>query len=162
MTITSIVAAMNFNVLEQITLGFAASNVPDQVQPIYSYAGGTGSNQCDLHWEATGVTLAAGANVTYTLSALTDAIPRTVAFAHIKGLLITTTTRTAGDYLTTGGAATHAWTNGPAETVYGATFHVADLIDGWAVASGSNDQLKITNSGSHSITFSIAAFGTST
>src|ERR1017187_2655786 len=101
MTITSILAAFNYYVLESIGLGFGSQNFPDQLQPSYTFTAGTGSKQGDQHWEATAVTLLASASVTYALSALTVSQGRTVAFGHVKGMLVTTSTRSAGDYLTT-------------------------------------------------------------
>ncbi len=164
MNITATVA-INYQVNEQISLGYASQYFQDQDQPSYAFTNGTGSNQADLHWEKTGVTLAAGASTTYTLSALTDDLGRSVAFVDVAAIAVRCTTRTAGDYLTLGNATTHSWTPiwgaTGTEKCYGYLLKVADLTDCFAVASGTSDQLKIVNSGSNSITFSIAILGRS-
>jgi hypothetical protein len=152
---------------ESLSLGLAATALVDALSaPSYTFTNGTGASQIDLHWEKAGnsaVTLAAGASVTYTLSALADDIGRTVAFARVRRLSLRITAKTGGDYLTVGGAATNPWTAPWSGTVTvrdylldvaaGATAHV--------VSAGSSDQLKITNSGSNPLTFEVALSGAS-
>ena len=158
----------NFSVVETLTYGAASQNVPNTVVPVYTFTNGNGTaapNLCDDFFVHT-YTLAAGASVTLTLSALTDDLGRTVAFVNVDALLVQSTTRTAGDYLTLGNAAADPWTaflGGTTPTMkhFGLTLILADNTDGFAVASGSNDQLKITNSGSNSMTFKVGIFGRS-
>jgi hypothetical protein len=169
----------NITVSDQITevLSLGSINGPVQAtsSPQYQFTNGTSTSGTvpyviDLHWELSGVnsvTLASGASVTYTLSALTDTEGRTIAFARVHKLLIWLVTRTDGDYLIVGNAATHPWTglcsSGTATlSVYDALAAVAANAVGLVVTSGSSDQVKIHNSGSASITFGINAAGCST
>ena len=153
-----------FSVTENLVYGLASQAIQNAGGASYSFANGTGSAQIDLHFEKKGVTLAAGASVTYTLSALTDDLGRTVALQHVKSITIHTTTRTAGDTLAVGNAASHPWGGFVGSST--STYTVYDLdekvsIEGVAVTTGSADQLKITNAGSNSITFDFQVTGTS-
>lgn len=113
------------------------------------------------------VTLTAGASVTYTLTALVDPMGRTVTFAGgVRGFWIRVLTRTAGDFLTVGAAATNPWTamfagTTPAIKVFKFFCVEVDLTDKYAVTAASNEQLKIVNSGSNSITFELGLVGCS-
>jgi hypothetical protein len=167
---------VNDTVVEQLTYGSvktAASSVPSPA-PVYSFTngtstGGTVAGVIDLWYDQanlTAVTLAPSASITYTLSALTDDAGRAVAYARIRRLQVFVTSKTAAsnDALTLGGAASHAWT-----AAFSGTATVRDfweVVDnspaGLPVASGSNDQLKITNSGSNPITFFLRTSGCST
>lgn len=113
------------------------------------------------------VTLASGATVTYTLTALTDALGRATTFAGgVRGFWIKVTARTAGDFLTVGAAGTNPWVSmfagtTPALKVFKYFCIEADLTDKYAVTASSNEQLKITNSGSNSMTFELGLIGCS-
>lgn len=158
----------NFTIIESLAYGAAAANVPTTLIPVYSFTNGNGTsapNLADDFFVHT-YTLAASASVTLTLSALTDDLGRAVAFAKVAALLIQTTTRTAGDYLTVGNAALHPWLaflggTTPTFRVYALDLQVVDNIDGFAVGADTSDQLLITNSGANSITFKVALFGRS-
>ena len=160
--------SVNWSVVESLAYGAASANVPNTILPTYAFTNGNGTatpNLCDDFFVHT-YTLAAAASVTLTLSALTDDLGRTVAFVNVDSLIIQSVTRTAGDYLTVGNAASNAWTaimggTTPIYKVYGLDLKVADNIDGFAVSSGSSDQLKIVNSGSNSLTFKVGIFGRS-
>jgi hypothetical protein len=156
--------ALTYRINETLAYGLASESVQSEVLPSFALAAGTGSDQADLHWSKSGVQLTATGTTTYTLSALADDLGRTVALAKVKALLIYPTTRSAGDKLIVGAAASHPW-NGPwgtgAKEVKALYLDVADLTDNWAVSSGSSDQLQITASGSNAITFDIAVVGTS-
>lgn len=153
------------------------SNFPvtETQAPAYQYTNGTSTAGTvagvnDLHIEFSGVnavTLAASASVTYTLSAMTDVAGRSIAFARVTKFLLWLVTRTDGDVLTVGNAGTHPWT--AINSSGTATITVADALcvvsaqkAGLVVTSGSNDQVKITNTGSHSITFALQIAGCST
>jgi hypothetical protein len=158
---------LQFQVLETVTAGLAvAQGLTFEKLSTTSFSAGTGADQADLHWEKKAVTLAAGASVTYTLSALADDLGRAVALVGVRALLIEITARTAGDYLTVGNAGTNPWAapfGGGTQTakVFKRLLLVADKTDKYAVAAGSSDQLKITNSGAASVTFDVAAVGVS-
>ena len=128
---------------------------------------GTGWLVLDEPWQTWSPTLYQAATVTYTLTALTDALGRSATFAGgVRGLWIRVTSRTAGDYLTVGAAGTNPWTSmfggtTPTIKVFKFLCVAADLTDEYAVTASSNEQLKITNSGSNSITFEIGLIGCS-
>ncbi len=158
---------VKYLVTETVNAGIAAAQsllFPSDVETVLG--SGIASDQADLHWGKKEVVLASGASITYTLSALTDDLGRSVALVKTRLLLIRVLARTAGDYLTIGNAASNPWAapfGGSTQTVkvHHTLLWLADKSDGFAVASGSSDQLKILNSGSNAITFSIAIVGTS-
>lgn len=160
---------INLTIVEQLTLGFVTSPVQDQILPVFALTAGVGSSQNDLHYEDVGRVLAAGSTETYILSALSDSQGRTIAFVKVRVFMIEITARTAADYLTVGdpgGVGTHVWTaivGGATQSfkVFDFEMKIAQLTDGFAVTSGSNDQIRITNSGANPITYNFALTGTS-
>jgi hypothetical protein len=162
---TSLQVALSL--VETLTVGLTSAPITDSVSPTYTLTAGTATGQNDLHWEQPATTLAAGASQTFVLSGLTDLLGRTVAFAKVRIFLIQITSRTAGDYLTldVSSGVTHPVTSilggtNPTEKVYDLCLKVAVQTDGFAIAIGSADQIKITNSGSNPITFVVALAGT--
>lgn len=161
--------SIGLTVVEQLTLGFVTTPIQDQVLPVFNLTPGVGANQNDLHYEDVARVLAAGSTQTYTLSALTDVQGRTIALVKVRIFMIQVTARTAGDFLTVGdpgGVGTHVWTaivGGSTQSfkVFDMELKVAVNTDGFAVTSGSNDQIRVTNSGSNPITFNFAVVGTS-
>lgn len=129
------------------------------------------SNGVEAYWTKSGtlaVTLAASGTVTYTLTALTDALSRTVTFAGgVRVFWVQVTSRTAGDFLTMGQAGTAPWTSmfvgtTPGIKIYKKLQIEVDLTDKYAVTAASNEQLKFTNSGTHPLTFEIGMAGCAT
>jgi hypothetical protein len=155
--------AVTLTTIENVPLGSGINNtIIGQLNN--SFASGSGSAQCQWHYEDLGRVLTAGSNQTYTLSALVDTLGRTVALTSVRYLLLIVMARTAGDYLVLGNAALHAW--GPMFDTSTDTLKIFDvfllpafLTDGYAVASGSSDQLKIHNGGSNSITYNLYVAG---
>jgi hypothetical protein len=158
------------SITETLTFGATSTQVSATIgvaapTSLYSWISGTGSGAVDLRWEHS-YTLAASASTTLTLSALTDDLGRAVAFARVRKLLILITAMTGNDFLTVGSATTNPWTapvGGGTQTIV-----VRDLLllvgagsTAYVVTAGSNDQLKIVNSGSASITFTVAISGAS-
>ena len=169
----------NVTISDQITEVLSLGAIHEPVQgvssPNYQYTNGTSSsgtvaNQIDLHWElsgATAVTLAASASVTYTLSSLTDSATRPITLARVMKFFVWLISRTDGDYLSVGNAASHPWTginsSGTATIpVHDALCIVSADKAGLVVSSGSADQVMITNAGSNPITFGINISGCST
>jgi hypothetical protein len=158
--------AVNNTVTEVLSLGTAvAANLQEVSQPTYSYGTGVTAASIDFVFQRT-YTLAAGASTTLVLSALTDDIGRTIAFARIKTLEIKITAKTANDALTVGAAATNPIASlmggtTPTFTVRRYFLDVADDAAGFVVTSGSSDQLKLTNSGTASMTFVVSISGCS-
>jgi hypothetical protein len=144
------------------------SSLPGTLTASYDLVSGNTNTALAIDQEfckgATTVTLNASASVTYTLTALTDDIGRSKSFANgVRGLSIYVTSRTAGDFLTIGAAATNTWTG--LISINTATVKVFDFFatavastDKYAVSAG-NDQFKITNGGSNPITFKLATWG---
>jgi hypothetical protein len=133
--------------------------------PSYTFTTGVVATAVDLHYEHD-FTLANGVSTTLVLSALTDDLGRTVAFAKIKRFSIYITSKTGNDFLTVGAAASNPIVSlmggtTPTTIVRGYELKVANDTNGFAVAAGSADQLKILNSGSASMTFTVAISGTS-
>ena len=164
MIITSSISVES-GITETLSFGTASLPVQSNLNTSYSFGSGTTTGCTDLHWEKKAVQLAAGNSVTYTLSALTDDLSRAVAMAKVRELLLVVTTRTSGDTLLVGEASTNPWLAIVDGTTPG--IKVADLLhlvssaDGYAVGAGTSDQLKITNSGSHTIVFTLRLNGTS-
>jgi hypothetical protein len=156
-------------VTETLTTNFG-STVSDYTLPLsISYVSGNSANSLAInasfiHGTNT-VTLATGANATYTLTSLTDDAGRSVTMAGgVRMLVLYVTSRSAGDYLTVGAAGTNPWTSPfsgttPALKVYDLLVLGVGSTDKYTVAAGSNEQLKITNSGSNSITFKVGILG---
>lgn len=154
------------SVVETFTFGSVAGvDVTAQSRPSYDLSNGTGAGQIDYHFEHT-YTLSAAATTTLTLSALTDDLGRTVAFVKVKRLEIRITSKTGNDALVVGAAAANpitSFTGGTTPTWTVRTYDLKLAMDatGFAVASGSADQLKFNNSGAASMTFVVSISGTS-
>ena len=154
---------------EVLPAPFNTTPVASYLSPSWAYVNGTSATALAINqWfvpASSPITLASAASVTYTLTALTDAISRTVSFAggvKLWGILVTS--RTAGDYLTVGAAASNPWTSPfagttPAIKVYDLFVLGVGSTDKYAVAAGSNEQIKVVNSGSNPITFNFLMAG---
>ncbi len=160
---------INLNIVETVPLGTPSQQYSQTLNPIPQWGAGnsavaSGINQWFMP-ASTPITLASGASVTYLLSALTDGITRTISMVGgVRGWGVFVTTRTAGDFLTVGQAATSPWTSPfvgttPGIKVYDFFALGALQTDGYAVVGGSNEQIKIANSGANPITFNFIAFG---
>lgn len=114
------------------------------------------------------VTLNSAGTVTYTLTTLTDDATRAITLAGgVRFLMLTVTSRTAGDFLTVGAAASNPWVapfagTTPALKIFDLLILGVGNTDKYAVAAGSAEQLKIVNSGSNPITFKLALLGCAT
>ncbi|MFL6141671.1 MAG: hypothetical protein ACJ72N_07350 [Labedaea sp.] len=165
---------INDTVTEQLAYGGASIGAVSSQSPSFTFSNGTSSggtvgNVIDLKNEfaaisGTAVTLAAGASITYTLSAMTDGLGRAVAFARLRRHVIRIIAKTSGDFLTVGGAGARQCID-----IVNGTFKVTDedrktFADGPGaiVTAGTSDQVKILNSSTHPITFEYALTGCST
>lgn len=117
----------------------------------------------DLQYEDRDRVLASGASQVYTLSTLLDTLPRNNPFLWIKAFLLVIKNRQAGDKLTLSPNTTNGWTVwiSGAIPVYRWAGFAVDKTDALPVVPGSNDEIKITNSGSNDITYSLAILGDS-
>ena len=141
------------------------------VQSLLQLLGGTGAGQADTVYQATR-TIAASSTDTLDLNGvLTDAFGGTVAFLHVKAIVLLAASGNTND-VTIAPGASNAF-NGPFS---GTTPAVAVspgemfLITqgsgsavGWTVVAATGDQLKLANSGAGtSVTYTLFLIGTST
>jgi hypothetical protein len=159
-------------VQEQISYGALGANsspATGNINPTIAYVNGASgtSNGINLHIEEAlnPITLASGASITLTLSSLTDDLGRNFSMVGgVRLFSIYVTIRTAGDYLTLSPGSTHGWTGflggtTPTIKVYKYFAIAVDLTDVYPVVAATTDQITITNSGSHSMTFQYAFEG---
>lgn len=118
---------------------------------------GTGNGQCDLVWGDTRQ-LAASANEDLDLSGTTlVGALGTVSFARVKGIFVSADAGNTNNVVVGGaaatqfvgpfGAATHTLAITPGNAIMLTNF----TATGWAVTGGSNDLLRIANSGAGSV-----------
>ncbi len=132
-------------------------------------ADGTGDSQADKIWYDLR-TLAAGTNEDLILLALPMTLfgdTLNISMVTVKAILLVNTATTAGENLIFGGAASHEW-QGPFAAAAESLIVPADSCllllnkkSGWAVSSGTADQLRIANGGSGDISYQLAILGTS-
>lgn len=171
MAAQSVVASMRvaLSINETLTTGLASGNLSTSLVPDLEWVTGNtavanGINQIFCKSAST-VTLNGGANTTYTLTSLTDDAGVSRSFANgVRGLVIYVTSRSAGDYLTVGGAASNAWTglvnsNTAVLRVYDFAAFGVTKTDKLTVTANSSEQIKITNAGNSAITFKLAVWG---
>jgi hypothetical protein len=116
-------------------------------------------------------TLAASANVDIDLAGvLTDPYGQTITFAKVKGLIVAAAAGNTNNVIVGGAAATQfaSWVGAATHTVTVRPGGVLALFtgsadaNGYAVAAGSTDFLRIANSGgTTSVTYDIWVIGTS-
>jgi hypothetical protein len=164
---TSISARVS--IVETVVNGLSTGNLPVSRSLDSNLGSGTGSGNNNLQFSKP-YTLAAGASVTLTLSALTDDLGRAVNFARIKVFLVDNTATTADGYdLAVASGATHGWVapfGGAAGSVVakagGLAFLYAPLATAFPVVAGTSDQVTITNAGAGSVTFNVIIAGVNT
>jgi hypothetical protein len=158
-------------ITETLADGLVSGTLAGGIDLKADFTPGTGARQADLHWETpAAVTLAAGASITYTLSALVDGLNRTVAFARVRGFGVDNSgTTTDGYNLLVASGATNGWkaTFGGVAGQFlvfaaGVEVKLAPLATGMVVTAGTSDQLTITNQGAGPATFTMALIGSST
>jgi len=131
---------------------------------------GVAADQADKIWHATR-TLAGSSNDDLDLTALALTLfgaSLTINLAKVKAILIVNTSTSAGEILRVGGATSAAFAapfNDVATSVVevgpDSPLLLANKKDGWAVAGGSADVLRIANPNAGSVTYKIAILGTS-
>jgi hypothetical protein len=164
---TSISARVS--IVETVVNGLSTGNLPVSRSLDSNLGSGTGSGNNNLQFSKA-YTLAAGAAVTLTLSALTDDLGRAVPFARVKVFLADNTATTADGYdLRVAAGATSGWTapfDGTAgkftAKAGGLAFLYAPLATAFPVGAGTSDQVTITNLGAGSVTFNIVISGVNT
>ncbi|WP_422928561.1 hypothetical protein [Singulisphaera sp. PoT] len=134
---------------EQLGSGPVTGNLNSSIPFNISFANGTGANAIQFDWVKPS-SPAPGTPDTWTLSALTDSLNRAIAFTKVRVLVII---NNGTGSLTVGAAATHPWAAalGTAGTAIvpagGMLVLVAPGAAGYAVTSGSSDQLKVDPGG---------------
>lgn len=129
---------------------------------------GTASGQADRYFLKNDVPLAAGASVTYTLSALTDDLNRNQSMARVRAWGVDGRANPEANALRVASGATNGWTapfDGAAGKIIvkGGGFFVeaAPGTTGLPATAGASDQLTITNTGGSAATFDLAIVGAS-
>ena len=156
----------NLSINENLSFGALGANsapAAGQINPLLTFGNGASgtATAINLHIEeaTNSITLTPSSTVTLTLSSLTDDLGRNFSMAGgVRYLVLYVTARQAGDYLTITPGASHGWTGflsgtTPSIKVFKLFLLAVDLTDVYAITAGSNDQVTITNGGSHNITF---------
>ena len=159
----------SLEITETFSTNLASTLSDATLTPVIQYVSGNSAVslgiEADFVKGVNPVTLNSAASVTYTLTSLTDDATRSITLAGgVRLVYLSVTSRTAGDYLTVGQAASNPWTSPfvgttPGVKVFDVLILGVGATDKYAVAGGSNEQLKITNSGSNPITFKLALLG---
>lgn len=147
------------------------SNVTDQARVQYNVttADGTANSQADKIWHDTRSILTT-ANDDLDLTALTTSIfgsTVTISFVEVVAILIINTNTLTGELLEVGGSGGNefvAWVGAAGDKVKvgpNSVFMIANVVDGYAVANGSTDILRIRNPGATTVTYKIAIVGRS-
>lgn len=133
-------------------------------------ANGVAAGQADRIYSDTN-TLAASANVDIDLAGtLTDPYGQTITFAKVKGLIVAAAAGNTNNVIVGGAAATQfaSWVGAATHTVTVRPGGVLALFtgsadaNGYTVAAGTTDFLRIANSGgTTSVTYDIWVIGTS-
>lgn len=168
MAAQTVVASMTvrLTITETLAYGVGSGNYSSSLVPdLQLVAGNSATANAINQYFVKSTTLNSGANTTFVLTALTDdnGLPRSFANG-VKGLKVYATTRTAGDFLTMGNAASAAWVGICSSNT--ATIRIADFAsfdamstDKFVVANGSSEQLKFVNAGNSAITFKLIIWG---
>jgi hypothetical protein len=124
---------------ETVTNALASGSLSPILSVALAFGSGTGALKIQYTWSVSAT--ATASPVTYTLSALTDGLGRSVPLTKVRGLVIAHLGTVDAQPLTVGGAALA----GP-------------LATGYVVAAGSSDQLKL-DPGINTIPFKIMIMG---
>lgn len=130
---------------ETLTLGIEIGQVPGDLNLALTFANGTGANAINQRWTKTRT--ATAAPDTWTLSAITDDLGRSIPFAKVR-LVIIQNLGVAD--LKVGNAASHPWAAPFGSTTSmlrvpagGFIIIAAPTAAGLAVGSGTSDQIMI-------------------
>jgi ABC-type sulfate transport system substrate-binding protein len=148
---------------ETIANGLASGSLSPGLAVSAAFAAGTGANKIQYTWTKSAT--ATAAPVTYTLSALVDDLGRTIPLAKVHTLVIAHLGVVDAQPLTIGGAASAPWLAPFGDIsdkikIYagGVLALSAPLATGFAVATGTSDQLKL-DPGANTIPFKIHLMG---
>lgn len=153
--------------LFQDTLGLTTIADSSRLEFAAQLNDGSGAGQANLVWHDLR-TVTSGANDDLVLSALPQSIfgnTVNLDFAAVKGLLIVNANTATGDELRVGAAPSHAWSapfGSATDKVRVPTNSCLLLVnqnDGWNVAAGSADTLRIANPTSDDIQYKIVIVG---
>jgi hypothetical protein len=135
-------------------------------------ATGTAINTADIVWHDS-TTLASGANRDIDLSSTSSCVRAifgtnvATTFVKVKAIVIKNKTTTTGDELILDSSVANAFLgwciNATSKCQVGpnSLMVLSNLADGWAVTAGTGDILRITNTGTATISYDIAIIGTS-
>jgi hypothetical protein len=156
-------------VAETLALGSESGTTTGGVSLNLTLPSGAAAGQADLKYTKKDVTLAGGASLTLTLSALVDDLGRTIALTRVKVFALDNTASPEGTAdLTISPGATQGWTapwNGSTAPliVHGGGFGLlaAPGAGAYPVAVGVTDRVTIANIGSAIATLDIVIVGAS-
>jgi hypothetical protein len=148
---------------ETISNGLASGSLSPALSVALAFAAGVGALKIQYTWTVSAT--ATATPVTYTLSALTDGLGRSVPLTKVHAIVIAHLGTTDAQPLTVGGAASNPWVAPFADVsdklkiaAGGVLALAGPLATGYAVASGSSDQLKL-DPGANTIPFKILIMG---
>jgi hypothetical protein len=150
------------------TLDLSASRNQLEATQRIEWANGAGLNQANLIFQDRLTVTAAGEQL-LDLTALTDSLGGSVAFARIKAIYLVNRSVTAGDNLQLGGTVSNGLSTLYVGTNAGQLIGpggIALLVNpsaaGWAVTAASADILRIGNPGTNSIDCDLVLIGAAT
>jgi len=134
-----------------------------------SLANGTGADQADIVYAATGTIAASGTLNLDLAGVLSSAFGATLTFVKVKCFYFTLTTDTTSSAVALGGAGTNPaalWFKDSSDKEQvrngGCTLHWAPDSTAWGVTAGTGDRFLITNEdGTNTATYQLVILGTS-
>lgn len=149
-------------------LDLATTTHPLAKAILEQWASGTGADQADQLWSDQRTINASSSENLDLAGSLTDAFGATITFARIKLILVIAADANTND-VAVGGAASNQFINWVANSsdivnvkAGGVLLLYAPGATGYAVTSGTGDQLKIANGGAGtSVTYQIVLIGAS-
>jgi hypothetical protein len=148
---------------ETLANGLASGSLSPGLAVTAAFGSGTGANKIQYTWTVSAT--AAATPVTYTLSALTDGLARSVPLTKVHTIVIAHLGVVDAQPLTIGGAASAPWlapfgdVSDKVKIYAGGVLALsAPLATGFAVAAGTSDQLKL-DPGANTIPFKIHIMG---
>jgi len=162
--ITLKVVATHTNPLDLVT-----GTAPVNKEYAFNWASGVGANQADKLYSDTN-TLAASATLDVDLAgSLVSAFGKVITFTKVKAIIVSAAAGNTNDVAVGGAAATQfvAWVGDATDKVNvgpgGLLCLIAPDVDGYAVAAGTTDFLRIGNGGAGTgVTYDLIIIGVGT
>lgn len=149
---------------ETVTNGLASGTLGPSLSVSLAFTNGTGTTAIQYVFSYS-ETLAISTPRTWTLSALTDSLGRSVPFAKVRSIVIANLATVDGYTITVGGAASNPWLAPFADVsdklkvpAGGCLVLAAPLATAFAVTASSSDQLKL-DPGANAVAYKILISG---